>query len=310
MPLHPEARGFLDIIEQSGQPHIYDLDPAAARAQTAANAKLLPPGPEVGSVEDLRIPVRDGEIGARRYEPIDGIGELVLVFLHGGGFVICDLDTHDATCRILANEARATVISVDYRLAPEHPFPGPLDDCFDAVSWVAEQDPDRALVVGGDSAGGNLTAVCAIRARDAGGPRIDHQLLVYPVVDFSQTRPSHDEHGTSRDSFLTTPDMEYFARHYLGDTDPTNPEISPILTEDLSGLPPATVVIAEVDPLRDEGREYAERLRAAGVPVTVHEYDDQTHAFFTFPTVLTGGREAIETVATDIRAALADRTTA
>jgi acetyl esterase len=202
------------------------------------------------------------------------------------------------------------VISIDYRLAPEHPFPGPVDDCFDAVRWVAEQDPDRPLVVGGDSAGGNLTAVCTIRARDAGGPRIDHQLLVYPVVDFSTTRPSHDEYGTSRDSFLTTADMEYFGGHYVTEADLANPEVSPLLAEDLSGLPPATVVIAELDPLRDEGRAYAERLRASGVPVTVHEYDDMTHAFFTFPTVLTRGREAIETVASDIRAAVAGRTAA
>ncbi len=142
MPLHPEAQALLDVAEQLGQTPIYELSPEEARAQVVANTALLPPGPEVAHVEDIAIPVRDGAIGARRYEPADA-GDTVIVWLHGGGWVICNLDTHDATCRLLANAAQATVVSVAYRLAPEHRFPGPLDDCFDAVSWIAAQHPDR-----------------------------------------------------------------------------------------------------------------------------------------------------------------------
>jgi acetyl esterase len=304
MPLHPEARGFLDAGAQLGQPPLYEMEPVAARAMIAQNTAMLPPGPEVGAVEELTIPVRDGQIGARRYEPAGADADAVVVWLHGGGWVICDLDSHDAMCRMLANAAGATVISVDYRMAPEHAFPGPLDDCFDALSWVAEQYPSQPLVLGGDSAGGNLTAACTLRAREQGGPRIDYQALVYPAVDFVNRRPSHDEHGDSPDSFLSLADMEWFGGHYVTEADHANPEASPLLADDLSGLPGASVVIAEYDPLRDEGRAYAERLREAGVPVTVHEYDDMTHGFFTFPTVLSRGREAIDVVAADIRAAV------
>lgn len=302
MPLHPEAQAFIDAGQQLGQPPIYELSPQAARAQVAANAAMLPPGPEVADVHDIRIPVRDGDIGARVYAPADDTGDTLIVWLHGGGWVICNLDTHDATCRILANAARATVVSVDYRLAPEHPFPGPLDDCYDAIGWLAQQHPDRRLVVGGDSAGGNLTAACTQRARDHGGPAIAQQVLVYPAVDFSTRRASYDEHGDAPTSFLVERDMSWFRDHYLGSADRADPQASPLLAEDLSGLPPAIVVVAEYDPLRDEGLAYAERLRAAGVPVELHVYEDQTHAFFTFPQLISGGHAAIEAVAADIRA--------
>jgi acetyl esterase len=301
MPLHPEAQALLDAGAQLGLPQLYELSPPDARAQVISTNAMLPPGPDVAVVEDIIIPVRDAEIGARRYEPQDA-GDTVIVWLHGGGWVICNLDTHDAMCRVLANAASATVVSVDYRLAPEHRFPGPLDDCFDAVSWVASQHPDRRLVLGGDSAGGNLTAACTLRARDAGGPAIAHQVLVYPALDFSTRRPSYDEHGDAPTSFLVEREMTWFRDHYLDPADFTNPEASPLLADDLSGLPPASVVVAEYDPLRDEGLAYAERLREAGVPVQLHLYDDQTHAFFTFPTLLSGGREAIEAVAADLRA--------
>jgi acetyl esterase len=263
---------------------------------------MLPPGPDVAVVEDIRIPVRDAVIGGRRYVPADDDGTALVVWLHGGGWVICDLDTHDAMCRILANAARATVVSVDYRLAPEHRFPGPLNDCYDAVAWLAEQHADRRIVVGGDSAGGNLTAACTLRARDHDGPGIAQQVLVYPAVDFTTRRPSYDEHGDAPTSFLIEREMAWFRDHYLDEADFADPEASPRLADDLSGLPPAIVVIAEYDPLRDEGLAYAERLREAGVPVTLHVHDDQTHAFFTFPQLISGGRESIEQVGADIRA--------
>jgi acetyl esterase len=256
----------------------------------------------VAEVQDLRIPVRDGSIGARRYVPADDADSVLIVWLHGGGWVICDLDTHDAMCRILANEARATVVSVDYRLAPEHRFPGPLNDCYDAIGWLADEYADRRLVVGGDSAGGNLTAACALRARDHDGPRISQQVLVYPAVDFTTRRPSYDEHGDAPTSFLIEREMTWFRDHYLDEADFADPEASPLVADDLSGLPAAIVVVAEYDPLRDEGLAYAEALRAAGVPVELHVHADQTHAFFTFPQLISGGRESIEQVAADIRA--------
>jgi acetyl esterase len=299
--VHPEIRQFLDLVASLNRPPLSELSPQEARATVSADNANLPPGPDVDAVEDLRIPVRDGEIGARRYAPTGA--DAIIVWLHGGGWVICDLDTHDAMCRLLANAARATVISVDYRLAPEHPFPGPVDDCWDALSWIAAQHPDVPLIVGGDSAGGDLAAVMTLRARDAGGPAIARQLLVYPVTDLSTRHPSYAECGDDPDSFLSADDMTWFASHYL--TDPaqaSDPEASPLLAADLSNLPPASVVIADHDPLRDEGLAYAERLREAGVPVALHRYPDAMHAFVGFATIISRGREAIDALAADVRA--------
>lgn len=301
MTVHPEIRQFLDLVASLNRPPLSELSPQEARATVSADNANLPPGPDVDAVEDLRIPVRDGEIGARRYAPTGA--DAIIVWLHGGGWVICDLDTHDAMCRLLANAARATVISVDYRLAPEHPFPGPVDDCWDALSWIAAQHPDVPLIVGGDSAGGDLAAVMTLRARDAGGPAIARQLLVYPVTDLSTRHPSYAECGDDPDSFLSADDMTWFASHYL--TDPaqaSDPEASPLLAADLSNLPPASVVIADHDPLRDEGLAYAERLREAGVPVALHRYPDAMHAFVGFATIISRGREAIDALAADVRA--------
>ncbi|HWV85251.1 MAG TPA: alpha/beta hydrolase [Capillimicrobium sp.] len=300
MTVHPEIRQFLDLIAALDRPPLSALSPQEARATVSADSANLPPGPPVDAVEDLRIPVRDGEIGARRYAP-EG-ADAIIVWMHGGGWVVCDLETHDAMCRLLANAARATVVSVDYRLAPEHPFPGPVDDCWDALSWIAAQHPHVPLVVGGDSAGGDLAAVMALRARDAGGPAIARQILVYPVTDLSTRHPSYAECGDDPDSFLSADDMTWFASHFLSDpAQASDPEASPLLAPDLSNLPPASVVIADHDPLRDEGLAYAERLEAAGVPVTMHRYPDAMHAFFAFASVLERGREAIDAVAADVR---------
>ena len=303
MTVHPEIRQFLDLVASLNRPPLSELSPQDAREQVRADNAHLPPGPDVDVVEDLRIPVRDGEIGARRYAPRGA--DAIIVWLHGGGWVICDLDTHDAMCRLLANAARATVISVDYRLAPEHPFPGPVDDCWDALSWIAAHHPDVPLIVGGDSAGGDLAAVMTLRARDAGGPPIARQLLVYPVTDLSTRHPSYAECGDDPDSFLSADDMTWFASHYL--TDPaqaSDPEASPLLAADLSNLPPASVVIADHDPLRDEGLAYAERLREAGVPVALHRYPDAMHAFVGFAVIIGRGREAIDALAADVRSSV------
>ena len=220
-----------------------------------------------------------------------------MLWIHGGGWVICDLESHDAMCRLLAIESGAEVVAIDYRLAPEHPFPAPLDDSWDALRWLSEQNAGRPLIVGGDSAGGNMAAVCAIRARDRGGPELAQQVLVYPVTDCDFTTPSNVEHGSLPDTFLTTDEMKYFWHHYVADpSQRTNPEACPLRTDDLSGLPPAVVLTAEYDPLRDDGLAYVESLRAAGVEVSHHHYDDMIHAFFSLPNLLSRGNEAIAQV--------------
>jgi acetyl esterase len=255
-------------------------------------------------VEDFEIPTTAGEIAARRYVPEDPAA--TVLWLHGGGWVICDLDSHDAMCRALALRSGCRVIAVDYRLAPEHPFPAPLEDCWDALCWVAEQYPELPLILGGDSAGGNLTAVCTLRARDRGGPQLALHVLVYPATDHDRTRPSFEQYGSGPETFMTTGEVEWFWNHYINDPSAAeSAETSPLRADDLSRLPPAIVLTAEYDPLRDEGLAYIERLRAAGVPVTHHHYADMIHAFFEFVNMFERADEAIAQVGGDIRAALA-----
>ena len=304
MALHPEVRAMLDQMEASGLPQLNELPPVDARAQAKLMTELVGAGPEVARVSEFSVPTSGGEIPARRYVPVDAAG--VILWIHGGGWVICDLDTHDAMCRLLANESGCEVVAIDYRLAPEHPFPAPLEDCWDALCWVAEQAGERPVIVAGDSAGGNLAAVCALRARDRGGPDLALQVLVYPATSGDLTTHSCVKYGSGPDTFLTVADMEWFWAHYVGDTpDQSTSELVPLNAEDHSGLPPAIVVTAEYDPLRDDGFAYAEALRAAGVPVTHHHYDDVVHAFFSLVNMLTRGNEAVAQVGADIRAAVA-----
>jgi acetyl esterase len=303
MPLHQQVKAFLALVEQSGEPRLYELSPTGARAQADQMNELIGAGPEVAAVEDFAIPGAAGDIRCRRYEPESA--QATIVWVHGGGWVICDLDSHDAMCRILANAAECTVIAVDYRRAPEHRFPAALDDAWAALQWAGEQWPSRPLEVGGDSAGGNLAAVCALRARDRGGPPLALQALVYPVTDHDMTTSSYVEHG-GEETLLGKKEMVWFWDHYLPDVAARDdPEASPLRAPDLAGLPPAIVVSAEYDPLRDEGRAYVERLRAAGVEVTHHHYDDMIHAFFSFVNVFARGDEAVAQVGRDIRAAVA-----
>jgi acetyl esterase len=304
MPLHPQATALLAMIEDSGAPPLYELSAVDARAQAATLNELVGAGPELPRVEDFSIPTTAGQIAARRYVPDDPAA--TVLWLHGGGWVICDLDSHDAMCRMLARSSGARVIAVDYRRAPEHPFPEPLEDCWDALRWVGDQHGDQPLILGGDSAGGNLAAVCALRARDRGGPDLALQILVYPATDHEMTRPSYLEHGSGPETFLTIREMEWFANQYFADPEArTNPEAAPLRAEDLSRLAPAIIVTAEYDPLRDDGLAYAERLREAGVPVTHHHYDDMIHAFFSLVNIFDRGNQAVEQVGADIRAALA-----
>jgi acetyl esterase len=221
--------------------------------------------------------------------------------------VLDGIDASDAMCRILADSARARVISVDYRVAPEHPFPVPLDDCFDALSWVAAHEDGEPLVVGGDSAGGNMAAVCALRARAGGGPELAAQVLVYPVTDNDMGTPSYLEHGSNELLMLGTREMQWFFDQYVPNAaDRDNPEISPLRAPDLSGLPPAIVLVAEYDPLRDDGLKYAERLAGAGVEVTLRHYEDMPHVFFSFVNLIPAGNQAVSEVGSRIAELIAE----
>jgi acetyl esterase len=302
MPLHPQAIAFLNYAAASGIPPLHTLSPNEARA-LVDGGDAIGPGPEVAWVQDTHVPVNRTEVPARIYRPEIPLASLV--WFHGGGWVVGGLDSHDAMCRMLANAAGATVISVAYRLAPEHPFPTPLEDSWDALGWVAGQWPHLPLVVGGDSAGGNLAAVCALRARDRGGPALAAHVLVYPITDHDMTTGSYREHG-DENLMLGAKDMAWFFDHYAPSpaTDRDNPEISPLRAQDLSGLPPAIVVLDQYDPLHDEGLVYATRLREAGVEVILHDYEDMLHVFFQFVNVFTRGDEAVEQVGRDVRSVL------
>ena len=304
MALHPQARALLDQIEASGLPKLHELPPDQAREAARGLAELAGPGPEVAHVQDIRIPTSAGEIGARRYAPEDPAA--TILYIHGGGWVICDLETHDAMCRSLANESGCEVIAVDYRLAPEHPFPAAVEDCWDALQWVASGAQGRPLILGGDSAGGNLTAVCTLRARDRGGPQIALQVLVYPAVGNDLETESCKLYGSGPDTFLTLEEMEWFWAHYARDVpDDTIPELVPLSADSHAGLPPAIVVTAECDPLLDDGLAYIKKLEDAGVPVIHHHYEGMFHAFFSVGNLVERGNEAVAQVGADIRAAVA-----
>ena len=304
MALHPQAKAFLAGVEASGAPPLNELTPDEARGVTAVLTELIGPGPEIATVEDFTIATSAAEIGARRYVPEDAAA--TILWIHGGGWVICDLSTHDAVCRLLAKSSGCRVIALDYRRAPEHPFPAALEDCWDALQSVAAENGVAPLVIAGDSAGANLSAVCALRARDRGGPDLALQVLVCPVVNDDMTTTSYQEHGTGPDLFLTAADMAWFWGHYIPDPAARSvSEASPLRVGDLSNLPPAIVITAEYDPLRDEGIAYARRLQAAGVPVTHRHHDDMFHDFFSFVNLLDAGSEAVARLGGEIRALVA-----
>jgi len=303
MPVHTQVRALLDQIQESGLPPLNELSVPDARVQAAGLIELIGAGPDVALVEDFVLPTSAGEIAARRYAPEDPAG--TILWVHGGGWVICDLESHDAMCRLLAVESGCRVIAIDYRRAPEDPFPAPLEDSWDALRWVAATYGEQPVIIGGDSAGGNVAAVLALRARDRGGPPLAMQVLVYPVTDHDMSRPSYALHGSGPDTFLTSAEMTWFWDHYLADTAARdNPEVSPLRAPDLSRLPPAIVLTAEYDPLRDDGLAFLERLQAAGVPVSHHHYDDMIHAFFSLVNLLERGNEAVAQVGREVRTAV------
>jgi acetyl esterase len=309
--LYPEVRALLQANEAEGSPAIETLSPAEARrAAIDALRAVAGPSEEIGRVEDLRIPHPERPIPIRIFTPAAQGPFPCLIYFHGGGWVLCDLDTHDAVCRAISRRATAVVVAVDYRLSPEYKFPAALEDCYAATVWVAANavplgvDP-RRIAVGGDSAGGNLAAVMCLKSRDEGGPELALQVMVYPVTNLASfDTPSYSEFGAGYN--LTRAEMEWFRSHYLARTrDAENPYASPLLAPDLRGLPPALVITAECDPLRDEGEAYAKRLAEAGVEAACTRYAGMIHPFFSLGGALSQGRRAIEQVAAAVRGILA-----
>jgi acetyl esterase len=302
MPLHPQVITLLDTFRAAGAPPLTQSTPQQARELSAALRTLIGPGPGVHELRDVAIPIDSGELQARLYRPLERDRAGLLVWFHGGGWVTGSAEDSDAVCQALAVQSDTRVLSVDYRLAPEHPFPTACDDAYSALCWAHDElNGHGALIVGGDSAGGNLAAVCALRARDEGGPPLALQLLVYPVCDHDLDTDSYREHGDAG-LLLGHDEMVWFFEHYAPPSvDRDHPHLSPLRSADLSGLPPAHVVIAEYDPLRDEGLAYARRLEEAGVAVKLAYYDDVLHGFFTMVNILERGDEAVSEAAAAIR---------
>jgi acetyl esterase len=316
--LHPDARALLDLIAERKLPAMHTLTPVEARAfYRDRRALTQPPAPEVGAIQDARCEGPHGAIPLRVYRPIAAgaaptIGGALLpalVYYHGGGWTIGDLDTHDVLCRQLCNGSGSVVVSVDYRMAPEHRFPVAIDDCLAATHWVRRQSRELGvdagrLAVGGDSSGGNLAAVVAILARDAGDLPIDYQLLIYPATDMRRGHPSHQSNGNGY--LLTTETIDYYHDHYI--TEPAHDldwRASPLLHPDLTRLPPALVLTAGFDPLRDEGLAYANRLVAAGNRATYVCFERQIHGFITMGRVIDEAHAAVTLCAGELARALA-----
>jgi acetyl esterase len=300
MPLDPQAKQFLDLVAQNPVPPLESLSPVAARVQyQLASVGLQGDPPVPFETIDTELPGAAGMLPVIIYKARATTQETlpVLVFFHGGGYVIGSPQSHDAACRHICLEAECMVISVDYRLAPEHPFPAAVDDAWAVTKWVSANaeslggDASR-LAVGGDSAGANLSAVVCHLARAEGGPRIDFQLLIYPGTDMTCQFPSHKKFGEGYR--LTSSLIKWFLDHYLGDsTDRTIPTASPLFAEDFTGLPPALVISAGYDPLQDEDRAYADKLIAAGVDVRYSHYEGMMHGFITMPGLLDKARDAL-----------------
>ncbi|MDN4591477.1 acetyl hydrolase [Xenophilus aerolatus] len=315
--LHPQARALIDLIESRGLPPTHTLAPVEARAfYRERRGFTQPDAPEVGEVRELRAPGPLGDIPLRAYRPLGTAPDAVLpvlVYYHGGGWVIGDLDTHDVLCRELCNAAGCAVVAVDYRMGPEVRFPGAVNDVLAATRWVASQakdlriDPAR-LAVGGDSAGGNLAAVVSIAARDDADGRgplpIAFQLLIYPGTDMRRGHASHTSNGQGY--VLTADTITYFHDHYIDDArHDLDWRASPLLAASHAGLPPALVITAGYDPLRDEGLDYARALSADGTRVSYVCFERQIHGFITMGRVLDEAHTAVALCAAELRRALA-----
>ena len=306
--LDPQARALIDLMLERGVPPTHTLTPAQARSFYRDRRTFTQPEPPaVAEVRELQA----GGIPLRLYRPAGSRSEdtlPVLVYFHGGGWTIGDLDTHDVLCRQLAQACGGAVVSVDYRLGPEHRFPAAVDDCVAATRWVREQagalglDASR-LAVGGDSAGGNLAAVVCLALREAGEPLPGFQLLIYPATDMRALAPSHESNGQGY--LLTRDSVAYYRGHYLGEDVALRSDwrVSPLLASDHRGLPPALVLTAGFDPLRDEGLQYADALSAAGVPAQYLCFERQIHGFITMGRVLDEANLAVQVCAAALRRA-------
>lgn len=309
--LDPQAKAFLDSLGQ--RVPLSALTVAENRANMAKLRSLAGQAEAVSKIEDVSIPVKDGEITVRVYTP-EGEGPFpIFIYIHGGGWVLGDLETVDAPCRSIAKKTAAIVVSVEYRLAPENKFPVPLEDCYEAALWVYKHanelngDPTR-IAIGGDSAGGNLATSVALKASEQGGPAFEAQILIYPVTDLSFSSVSHQVNGEGY--FLTRESMVWFSQQYLAkEEDKLNFYAAPILAKDLSQLPPTLVITAEYDPLRDEGAAYAERLKEDGVTVEYTCYEGMIHGFFWMAGIMDKGKQSIDHVAKYLHSAFNKKST-
>jgi acetyl esterase/lipase len=306
--LDPQARALLDLIASRGEPPVHLLTPAEARRMYLERRFATQPSPP--PVTEVLALQTEGGIRLRLYRPAGQKMRPALVYFHGGGWTIGDLDTHDVLCRQLCVGGDAVVVSVDYRLGPEHRFPAAVDDCIAATRWVRRQagslgiDGER-VAVGGDSAGGNLAAVVALTLRDAGDPPLAYQLLIYPATDMRAQAPSHASNGQGY--LLTAQSVAYYRGHYTPDPAQwLDWHASPVLAADHSRLPPALVLTAGYDPLRDEGSQYADAMSAAGNRVQLVCFERQIHGFITMSRVIDEARTAVALCAAALREALAD----
>ncbi|HEY2445288.1 MAG TPA: alpha/beta hydrolase [Rhizomicrobium sp.] len=311
MLLEPLLKAFLDQVDAEPGPRMWQVSPVEARGMLATFMNLV--GPKkvpIGEVRDLEAPGPGGAIRLRSYTPASAASTVLptLIFFHGGGFVIGDLDTHDGICRLLANESGARVIAVDYRLSPEHKFPAAVEDARAVFRWIGAHSSglgvdDRRLAVGGDSAGGALAAIVAQTARTDSGPKPAFQLLLFPVTDYAADTRSRRDYAEGY--FLDRWTIAWFFENYVPrGTDLRDPLLSPLHAKDLRGLPPAYLLTAGCDPLHDEGLEYAERLRACGVPVAIEDYPGLVHDFIYLHGVLPQAGQALRNAALALRTAL------
>ena len=310
MPIDPAARALIDAMA-TGFPKLHEMPSGteARRRIVEAMHDVEPEREPLHHVEDRKIAVDGGEIAVRIYRPSADIDLPVVVFFHGGGWVLCDLDSHDAMARRMANTSGCIVVATDYRLAPEHRFPTAANDCYAALMWAAQHamtfggDPSR-LAIFGDSAGGNLAAVVAQMARDRGAPDLRLQILAYPVIDAACDTTSHRTIG--RDYMLWTEEVQWCWQQYLSSpADGAQPYASPSRAASLAGLAPALVITPEFDPLRDEGEAYARALESAGVPTQHTCYEGMFHSFLTFTNMLPAADRAHEQIADALRSAFA-----
>src|SRR5579863_6998720 len=309
MPLDQQMKTVLDAMRDARVPAFHTLTPEQARAATSRRAAQGPPEP-VANVEDRRLPGPRGEIPVRIYTPKGKPPFGVLMYFHGGGWVVGDIEMTDQPCRMLTNAGGCVTVSVVYRLAPEHKFPAGPEDCYAATKWVADNaaglniDPSR-IAVGGTSAGATLAAAVALMARDRGAPNLAYQLLIYPATTTVLETGSHREFARDNYYILSRADMEWFWGHYLAsDADRLNPYACPARADTLRRLPSAFVITAEFDPLRDEGEAYAARLREDGVRAVLKRYEGVTHGFFGMPAQLDKAKEAIADAGSALRVAI------